>query len=113
MRVMIGFVKSDLWSPVEKHTEKISSTPIQAILADRNLHYYINTSTTDKHSQSMEIPKTIIKDDKLEWNLVLLKWCACQTLQTNRLDNRFRDWTAKGITVFKTLKGDLLPRFET
>ncbi len=41
------FVQSDLWGPVEKHTEeKISSTPIQAILADRNLQYYINT--TDK-----------------------------------------------------------------
>lgn len=41
---------------------------------------------------------------------MLLKWCD---FITNKLDTRFRDWTAKGITVYKTLKGDVLPRFET
>ena len=57
----------------------------------------------------------MITEYKLEKDTVILKWCAYDTQFTpNKLDNRFKDWTIRGITtICKIIKDNILLSFET
>lgn len=64
---------------------------------------------------TIEVWKAIIREHKLEGDIVTLKWCAYDSDFTpNKLDARFSDWMAKGITAICNImkKGTLLS-FET
>lgn len=100
------------WKNIE---EKVTSIPIQATLADNNLQGYIHTIDNPWVKLTLKIWKTIIKEYKLEGDIVILKWCAYDSdFSPNKLDSRFKDWTAKGITALcNVMKGGTLLSFET
>lgn len=99
------------WKNIEM---KIPSIPIQAILADNNLQRYINTIDNPWVKWTLKIWKTIIKEYKLEGDIVILKWCAYDSDFTpNKMDTRFKDWTNKGITALcNVMKEGTLLSFE-
>ena len=85
------------WKNIE---EKMPSIPIQAILADNNLQTHINNIDNPWVKWTLKTWKTIIKEHKLENDITALKWCAYDSEFTpNKLDSRFKDWIAKGITA--------------
>ena len=82
------------WKGIE---ESVSPIPIQAIIADNNLKSHINTIDNPWVKFTLKSWKTIIREHKLEEDMAILKWCAYDSDFTpNKLDTRFKDWTAKG-----------------
>lgn len=65
--------------------------------------------------RTLETWKTVIKEHKLEANIIALKWCAYDSeFIPNKLDSRFKDWIAKGITdLCSIMKDGKLLGFET
>lgn len=85
------------WKNIE---EKILPIPIQATLADNNLQTLINNIDNPWVKLTLKIWKTIIQEHKLETDITALKWCAyVSEFIPNKLDSRFKDWIAKGITA--------------
>ena len=99
------------WKNME---ERIPSIPIQAIIADSNLQSYINIIENPWVKLTLKIWKNVITEYKLEEDIAILKWCAYDTgLTPNKLDNRFKIWAAKGLTVLcNIMKEETLLSFD-
>ena len=68
------------------------SIPIQAILADNNLQTHINNIDYPWVAWTLKVLKIIIKEHKLENDILALKWCAYDSdFRPNKLDSRFKD----------------------
>jgi len=100
------------WKNIEEKTPPI---PIQAILADSNIQTHINNIDNPWVKWTLKTWKTIIKELKLENDIIALKWCAYESEFTpNKSDSRFKDWVNKGITALcRVMKDGKLLSFET
>lgn len=100
------------WKNIE---EKTPSIPIQAILADNNIQTHINNIDNPRVKWTLKTWRAIIKENELENDIIALKWCAYDSEFTpNKLDCRFKDWIAKGITALcSVMKDGKLLSFET
>uniref|UniRef100_A0A671TVT9 Reverse transcriptase domain-containing protein n=1 Tax=Sparus aurata TaxID=8175 RepID=A0A671TVT9_SPAAU len=99
------------WKNIE---EGLTSTPIQALIADSSLQDFIKNTENPWIRTTLKIWKTVITEYKLEEDIVILKWCAYDTrFAPNQLDTRFKEWTNKGLTALcKIIKENTLLSFE-
>ena len=99
------------WKNIE---EDLTPIPIQAQMADSRLQDFIRNTENPWIKLTLKIWKTVITKYKLEKDIVIFRWCAYDTqFAPNKLDNRFKDWTIRGITaICKIIKDNRLLSFE-
>lgn len=101
------------WKEIESKT--ISNMHIQAVLADKNLQNYISKIRNPVVKATLGVWKTVVKENKLEKDIKILKWCAYDSEFTpNQMDPSFKNWIDKGITsMCGIVKKDEIMSFQT
>lgn len=101
------------WKEIESKT--ISNMHIQAVLADKNLQDYISEIRNPLVKATLEVWKMVVKENKLEKDIKILKWCAYDSEFTpNQMDPSFKNWIDKGITsICGIVKEDEIMGFQT
>lgn len=83
------------------------SSPIQAILMDSNIQKYIDKVHNPWVKCTLNIWKNVVRKFKLEQDLTPFKWYAYDSdFIPNKLDPRFKSWSAKGLPTFDSLFKD-------
>uniref|UniRef100_A0A3Q4ICL2 Uncharacterized protein n=1 Tax=Neolamprologus brichardi TaxID=32507 RepID=A0A3Q4ICL2_NEOBR len=92
------------WKTIE---ESMFSSPIQAVLMDSNIREGIDKVCNPWVSCTLNIWRKVVKEFKLEQDLALFKSYSYDSdFVPNKLDSRFKSWSAKGLSTFDSLIKD-------